>query len=84
MEEETLEVHARNGSVIFIPPDYLRLSVSKPDDVNTTVHFHYEMAEGYYSDTVVSAGDFTSNSVFQGPDNKQMNRKVCDNISKHL
>lgn len=53
VEEQSLEVKARNGSVIYIPPDYLRLSVSKPN-TNTTIHFHYEMAEGYYSDTVVS------------------------------
>lgn len=54
VEEQSLEVRARNGSVIFVPPDYLRLSVSKQNEPNTTIHFHYEMAEGYYSDTVVS------------------------------
>lgn len=54
VEKQSLEVHARNGSVIFVPPDYLRLAVSKPNDpTNATIHFHYEMAEGYYSDTVV-------------------------------
>jgi sodium/hydrogen exchanger-like protein 6/7 len=53
IEEQTLEVNARNGSAIYVPPNYLRLTVSKPLS-NVTIHFHYEMVEGYYSDTVVS------------------------------
>ncbi|KAI6231535.1 Sodium/hydrogen exchanger [Aphelenchoides besseyi] len=50
IESKVFEVNAQNGSTIFVPPDYLRLNVSKPN-TNVTIHFHYEMVEGYYSDT---------------------------------
>ncbi|KAI6218869.1 Sodium/hydrogen exchanger [Aphelenchoides fujianensis] len=50
IESKVFEVNAQNGSAIFVPPDYLRLNVSNAK-TNATIHFHYEMVEGYYSDT---------------------------------
>ncbi|CAD5229685.1 unnamed protein product [Bursaphelenchus okinawaensis] len=63
IESQTLEVKAQNGSSIFVPPDYLRLQVSKPQS-NETIHFHYEMSAGFYSDTAMKEKHTERKTVF--------------------
>ncbi|CAD5233422.1 unnamed protein product [Bursaphelenchus xylophilus] len=63
IESQTLEVRPQNGSNIYVPPDYLRLQVSKPNS-NDTMHFHYEMAAGFYSDTDLKERHMERKTVF--------------------
>uniref|UniRef100_A0A1I7YMA2 Sodium/hydrogen exchanger n=1 Tax=Steinernema glaseri TaxID=37863 RepID=A0A1I7YMA2_9BILA len=50
-ESQSLDVVPKNGSSLFEPPDYLRLSVSRQSKKDDNVQFHYELIEGFFADT---------------------------------
>uniref|UniRef100_A0AC34QN89 Sodium/hydrogen exchanger n=1 Tax=Panagrolaimus sp. JU765 TaxID=591449 RepID=A0AC34QN89_9BILA len=49
IESSTMQVVPSNGSLIYRPPDFLRLGVAKAD--NSVVHFHYEVIDGLFADS---------------------------------